>query len=590
MPVSMPDRFGGDRDHAPPVPARRCRRDRAPHRRGATQAASGRSDGIRQDRHRVRAHPPLGRPISPHSLSRASTRDHRSDQRQVDCQWRAAWDHHVAGQPAPHGGRPGRVDRHAARAQRALHCDGPAAGRSCDHRARGRTREHLIGLYPEAALLGMTATPCRGDGRGLGNLFDVMIEAPQVAELIVGGYLVKSRVYAPVNPDLKGVRVEKGDYVISQLAGRMNTEALVGDIVEHWHKHGEGRCTIAFAVNVAHSVAIRNQFLCAGVSAEHLDGETPISEREAILTRLASGETKVVSNCMVLTEGWDCPPVGCAVLARPTKQMGLFRQMIGRVLRPADGKADAIVLDHSGAVFRHGLPEDHVDWTLDTDRRATTPTHEKGKAGQAPALRECPSCKAIMIRPPWYYCGWEPKPRARDVEFEDGQLGLVVGGKSRTEHLAQHEQLRFYRELRGFAHERGMKDGWAFHKCKEKGFTPPWAWKDYPLLEPSPGNAGVGQIENHRLCQTQTARGGMTTQDHELIEAWRAVANAKLTEFRRQCWRLALLVRQGFVDKTAAVDRLYEIAIAHALVRALGEDRVEAIIAEAFAANFREVA
>ena len=83
----------------------------------------------------------------------------------------------------------------------------------------------------------------------------------------------------------------------------------------------------------------------------------------------------------------------------------------------------------------------------------------------------------------------------------------------------------------------------------------------------------------------------MTTQDHELIEAWRAVANAKLTEFRRQCWRLAMLVRQGFVDKTAAVDRLYEIAIAHALVRALGEDRVEAIIAEAFAsANFREVA
>jgi DNA repair protein RadD len=91
------------------------------------------------------------------------------------------------------------------------------------HRARGRTREHLINLYPEAVLLGMSATPCRGDGRGLGNLFDVMIEAPQIAELIVGGFLVKSRVYAPVDPDLKGVRTEKGDYVISQLAGRMNT-------------------------------------------------------------------------------------------------------------------------------------------------------------------------------------------------------------------------------------------------------------------------------------------------------------------------------------------------------------------------------
>jgi len=459
------------------------------------------------------------------------------------------------------------------------------------HRARGRTREHLIGLYPNAVLLGMTATPCRGDGRGLGNLFDVMVEAPQIAELIVGGFLVKSRVYAPIDPDLKGIKVQQGDYVISQLAGRMNTERLVGDLVEHWHKHGENRRTIVFAVDVAHSVAIRNQFLGAGVPAEHLDGETPIPERATILARLAGGKIKVVSNCMVLTEGWDCPPVGCCILGRPTKQMGLFRQMVGRALRPADGKSDCVILDHSGAVFRHGLPEDHVEWTLDVDKRAATPAHEKRKASKGPTLHECPSCKTVIIKPPCYHCGWEPKPRARDVEFEDGQLGLVVGGKSRTEHLAQHEQLRFYRELRGFAHERGMKDGWAFHKCKEKGFTPPWAWKDYPLLEPSPGNAGVGQIENHRLCQTQTARGGMTTQDHELIEAWRAVANAKLTEFRRQCWRLALLVRQGFVDKTAAVDRLYEIAIAHALVRALGEDRVEAIIAEAFAsANFREVA
>jgi hypothetical protein len=80
----------------------------------------------------------------------------------------------------------------------------------------------------------------------------------------------------------------------------------------------------------------------------------------------------------------------------------------------------------------------------------------------------------------------------------------------------------------------------------------------------------------------------MTSQDRVLIEAWRAVANAKLVEFRRQCWRLAMLVRQGFVDKDAAVDQLYEIAIAHALVRALAEDRIEAIIAEAFAdADFR---
>jgi superfamily II DNA or RNA helicase len=354
------------------------------------------------------------------------------------------------------------------------------------HRARGRTREHLIGLYPEAVLLGMTATPCRGDGRGLGNLFDVMVEAPQVAELIVGGYLVKSRVYAPVDPDLKGVRTEKGDYVISQLAGRMNTDALVGDIVEHWHKHGEQRRAIAFAVDVAHSVAIRDQFLRAGVPAEHLDGETPIPEREAILGRLASGETKVVSNCMVLTEGWDCPPVGCCILARPTKQMGLFRQMIGRVLRPAAGKSDAVILDHSGAVFRHGLPEDHVEWTLEVDGRAATPAHEKRKRGEAPALRECPSCKAIMIKPPCGACGWMPEPKARNIDFEDGRLGLVVGGKARAQAYTNEEKARWYQMLIGEALRRGKKPGWAWYLFKDKfGHEPDRFW-NRTALAPAP--------------------------------------------------------------------------------------------------------
>jgi DNA repair protein RadD len=127
-----------------------------------------------------------------------------------------------------------------------------------------------------------------------------MIECPQVAELIVGGYLVKSKIYAPVPEDIaKGVRTEKGDYVVSQLARRMNTDQLVGDVVADWLKHGERRRTVAFAVDVAHSVHIRNAFLEFDVRAEHLDGSTPKTERDAILARLGSGETEVVTNCAV---------------------------------------------------------------------------------------------------------------------------------------------------------------------------------------------------------------------------------------------------------------------------------------------------
>src|SRR5262249_48347486 len=152
--------------------------------------------------------------------------------------------------------------------------------------------------------------------------------------------------------------------------------------------------TVCFAVGVEHSVHIRDEFMRAGIRAEHLDGATSIAERKAILARLKSGDTEVVTNCMVLTEGFDCPDIGCIVLARPTRQMGLYRQMIGRGLRPSLDKNDCVILDHSGAVYRHGLPEDRVEWTLDVDRRAVNPAQQKRERGEAPKLRECPSCKA----------------------------------------------------------------------------------------------------------------------------------------------------------------------------------------------------
>lgn len=122
------------------------------------------------------------------------------------------------------------------------------------HHAPARTWRRLLAAYPSATIIGLTGTPCRGDGRGLGNLFEELIEVATVSELIAGKFLVPTRVYAPVRPDLSGIRIDRGDYNEGQLANRMNTAPLVGDIVEHWHKLGEGRRTVVFAVNVAHSV------------------------------------------------------------------------------------------------------------------------------------------------------------------------------------------------------------------------------------------------------------------------------------------------------------------------------------------------
>jgi superfamily II DNA or RNA helicase len=225
------------------------------------------------------------------------------------------------------------------------------------HHVRARTYERILDLYPRAVVIGLTATPCRGDGRGLGNSFDVIVEAPQIAERITGGYLVPARIYAPEAPDLTGVRIERGDYREGDLAESMDKPQLVGDIVEHWLRLAARRRTVVFATGVGHSVHLRDEFRRSGVVAEHIDGNTPADERKAILKRLATGEVEVICNCAVLTEGFDCPDMGALVLARPTKSLGLFRQMVGRVLRAAPGKTDAIILDHAGAVYEHGLPD-----------------------------------------------------------------------------------------------------------------------------------------------------------------------------------------------------------------------------------------
>jgi DNA repair protein RadD len=345
------------------------------------------------------------------------------------------------------------------------------------HHACAMTYRKVVEAYPDAIVLGLTATPCRGDGRGLGGIFKTMIECPQVPDLIEQGYLVKSRVYAPVDPDLRGVKTQAGDYVESQLAERMDKDQLVGDIVTHWFKYGEGRKTVAFACSVGHSVHIRDEFFKAGVRAEHLDGSTAIDERAAILGRLASGETEVVCNCMVLTEGFDLPDMGCIILARPTKKMGLYRQMIGRGLRPAEGKTDVVILDHSGAVFRHGLPEDRVAWTLDPDRRATAPEHQKRQSARESKLIECSQCSTLRVGgKPCPHCGFLPQRPAQYVAHVEGEL---VEYRTKPPIYEIPDRRRWHAMLRAAAIERGKNPGWAFYLYQQKFHEKPqWAWRN----------------------------------------------------------------------------------------------------------------
>ena len=301
------------------------------------------------------------------------------------------------------------------------------------HHCAARTWKKILDEYPNARLIGLTATPCRADGRGLGNFFDQIVEGPQIPELIARGYLVPTVYYAPANsqPNLKGIKTVAGDYAKHQLSARMNRDDLVGDIVTNWHKFGERRKTLVFCVDVKHSVHVCEEFIKSGVKAEHVDGSTLKLERDAIIGRLLSGETEVVTNCMVFTEGFDPPAVGTIVLARPTKQLGLFRQMAGRGLRPAPDKPNLILIDHSGAVFRHGLLEDPIHWTLDISKKADNPTHAKRDQQAISRLVECSQCGALRKGgEACGHCGFLPKPRPDAIVFGDGELALVKNGKA----------------------------------------------------------------------------------------------------------------------------------------------------------------
>ena len=350
------------------------------------------------------------------------------------------------------------------------------------HHVVAQSYRSIIERYPASILLGLTATPCRGDGRGLGSIFQAMIQCPQVGELVAQNFLVPTRVYAPIDPDLHGVHVRRGDYVESELADRMDRPKLVGDIVTNWIKFGERRKTVCFATSVRHSIHIRDEFVASGVRAEHIDGTTPMDERDATLALLASGEIEVVTNCMVLTEGWDTPALGCLILARPTKQMGLYRQMIGRGLRPAADKSNCIVIDHSGVTYRLGFAEDFIEWTLDPDRKAENSTHAARDGDQpgGPKIVECRQCGAARVGGmACLSCGYLPAPSPRAVEVIDGDLGLVDANR-RARPNPDDPRIRdeWHGMLAAIAAERGYKPGWVAHQYRTRfGDWPPYgAW------------------------------------------------------------------------------------------------------------------
>jgi DNA repair protein RadD len=241
------------------------------------------------------------------------------------------------------------------------------------------------------------------------------------------------------------------------------------------------------ATGVKHSVHIVNEAVNAGIRAAHLDGSTPKHERDDILAKLATGELEFVSNCMVLTEGWDCPEVSCAVLARPTKKLGMYLQKVGRILRIAPGKKNAIILDHSGAVYAHGRPEDPIAWSLSPDHFAHSAVHKARQAKRETGLCECPQCQALRVGgQPCLVCGWAPKKAAEYVRSTDEDLALLERGESKPAQYSKADKRMWYAMLLHIEVNRPYRPNWAKINYREKfgGWPEPYGYVPDPV-EPS---------------------------------------------------------------------------------------------------------
>jgi superfamily II DNA or RNA helicase len=336
--------------------------------------------------------------------------------------------------------------------------------------AGSKDYRNVIAMAKGVPVIGLSATPyAKGLGKHYdelgGALFEQMIVAATIPELIADGFLVDCDVYAPSEPDMTGIKQSRNafgeiDYSDADVGRATDKPELIGDIVTHWLKLASGTPTVCFASNIPHSKHIVEQFLAAGVAAEHIDCYTDEDERKAILQRIETGETLIISNVGILCEGWDFPACKTLILARPTRSLIRYIQMAGRVLRPHESKERALILDHSGMVTRLGFPTDEFPLELDDG---------KPKSASAPAPREkplpkaCPKCNYLKTVHTCPVCGFATEKQSA-VEVQDGDLVLLDKRKTKATKM---DKQAFYSQLLAIASTKGYREGWISHKYRE---------------------------------------------------------------------------------------------------------------------------
>lgn len=335
------------------------------------------------------------------------------------------------------------------------------------HHAVSKTFADVLNFIRPRWTVGLSATPCRLDGKGLSEQFDAIVKGPRVAELIDRGYLSKFKIFAPATVDVTSARTSGGDYNKHDIEELVDKPKVVGDAIIHWHRLAQGKRAVVFCVSLAHAEHVVEQFRAANVPAERVDGKMGPAERQAALGRFERGETLILASVDLVSEGFDLPAIEACICLRPTKSLSLWIQQIGRVLRPAPGKDHAIILDHVSGTAMHGFPDDDREWSLEGVKK-----RKKGAAGEAEMrVKTCPECFAVHpMLPNCPACGHIYETKDRQPEYADGELAEMTR-QAVLDDLARKQEVgrlmrdaRSLQDFQNIARMAGYKSGWAFHK------------------------------------------------------------------------------------------------------------------------------
>ena len=297
----------------------------------------------------------------------------------------------------------------------------------CHHILQGNDWGKAALMFPNARGLGVTATPCRADGKGLGStsdgVLDTLLVGPTMRELIDQGHLCDYRIFAERCKDLDISHIElgaDGDFKKKQVQAAVEKSHIVGDIVTHYLRHAAGKRGVTFVNSVDTATRVAAQYNSQGVPAEVVSAKTPDNIRAAHIDRFSRGELLQLVNVDLFGEGFDLPAIECVSFARLTASYALYVQQFGRALRILEGKDKAIIIDHVGNVVRHGLPDAARGWSLERRQKRS-----RKKPSDDIPLTACPECANVYekIHSACPYCGHKPEPVSRSAPEEvEGDL------------------------------------------------------------------------------------------------------------------------------------------------------------------------